>query len=85
MRGSRALISKGLLLAVFCTLWVGMAAAQYGSVKGTARDAQGTPIVGAQIGRRNGAEGTDFQTVRCSFSIQDQETPKPHWTSDNAQ
>jgi len=57
MRGSKALISKGLLLAVFCTLWVGLAAAQYGSVRGTCRDAQGTPITGAQIVWKNTNDG----------------------------
>src|SRR5215472_19125763 len=57
MRGLQALIGKGLLLALFCTLWVGIAAAQYGSVRGTAKDAQGTPITGAQITWKNQNDG----------------------------
>jgi tetratricopeptide (TPR) repeat protein len=60
MKGSRALISKGLLLAVFCTVWVGIAAAQYGSIRGTCKDAQGTPIVGAQIVWKNQNDGRTY-------------------------
>lgn len=60
MKGSRALISKGLLLAVFCTVWVGVAAAQYGSIRGTCKDAQGTPIVGAQIVWKNQNDGRTY-------------------------
>ena len=60
MKGSKALISKGLLLAVFCTVWVGVAAAQYGSIRGTCKDAQGTPVVGAQIVWKNQNDGRTY-------------------------
>jgi len=57
MRGSKALISKGLLVAMFCTFWVTIAAAQYGSVRGTCRDGDGNPIVGEQIVWKNQNDG----------------------------
>ena len=61
MKGSKALISKALLLAVFSALWVGTAAAQYGTIRGTCRDAQGTPIVGAEILWKNTNDGRTYK------------------------
>src|SRR5438270_4856528 len=45
------------VLAFFCATLTGVAAAQMGSVRGVCKDAQGTPIVGADIVWKNQENG----------------------------
>lgn len=56
----KGLISKVVLLAVICVSLSGLAAAQYGSVRGKVVDMQGNLIVGAQVTWKNQNNGRTY-------------------------
>ncbi len=57
----KALISKVVLLAVLCVSLGGLAAAQFGSVRGTCKDAQGAPVASADIVWKNQNDGRTYK------------------------
>lgn len=58
----KGLISKALVVAIFCVSLAGLAAAQsLGSVRGTCKDIQGTPIVGAEVVWKNQNNGRTYK------------------------
>jgi hypothetical protein len=56
----KGLISKVVLLAVVCVSLGGLAAAQYGSVRGKVVDMQGNTIGGAQVTWKNQNNGRTY-------------------------
>ncbi len=56
----KGLISKVVLLALVCVSLGGLAAAQYGSVRGKVVDMQGNVIVGAQVTWKNQNNGRTY-------------------------
>ena len=56
----KGLISKVVLLAILCLSLGGLAAAQYGSVRGKVVDMQGTAIGGAQVTWKNQNNGRTY-------------------------